>query len=128
MFVTSMHVYFQPQEHMRIKRAGGFVSFDGVWRVAGILAMSRALGDSPLKEAGFLVAQPDILTFDLTVVKPQFMILATDGLWDIFTNEEAVAFIKARLHEQFFGAKSLVLEAYKQGSFDNITVMVVKLN
>ena len=42
----------QATERKRIKEAGGFVSFNGVWRVAGILATSRALGDLPLKEKG----------------------------------------------------------------------------
>ena len=53
------------------------------------------------------------------------MILATDGLWDTFSNEEAVRYIRERLDEPHFGAKSLVLQAYYRGSLDNITVMVV---
>ncbi|XP_033124980.1 protein phosphatase 1L-like [Anneissia japonica] len=115
------------QERRRIKKAGGFISFNGVWRVVGILATSRALGDFPLKEHKYIVADPDIQTFNLNSVKPQFMILATDGLWDMFTNEEAVQFVKDRLDEPHLGAKSLVLQAYYRGSFDNITVMVVRL-
>lgn len=57
--------------------------------------------------------------------RPQFIILASDGLWDTFSNEEAVAYIKERLDEQHFGAKSIVLESYNRGSVDNITVMVI---
>jgi protein phosphatase 1L len=53
------------------------------------------------------------------------MILATDGLWDAFTNAEAVMYVKHRLDEPHFGAKSIVLQAYYRGSLDNITVMVV---
>ena len=34
---------------------GGFITFTGVWRVAGVLATSRALGDFPLKEPRKLV-------------------------------------------------------------------------
>ena len=113
------------KERKRIKKAGGFISFNGVWRVAGVLATSRALGDYPLKERSFVTAEPDVLTFDLTEHQPQFMILATDGLWDTFTNEEAVAFISERLSEPHYGAKSLVLQAYYRGSLDNITVMVI---
>nr|KAG5690961.1 hypothetical protein BaRGS_027280 [Batillaria attramentaria] len=67
----------------------------------------------------------DILTFDLRDMEPQFMILATDGLWDCFSSEEAVDYIKERLSEPHFGAKSLVMQAYYRGSVDNITVMVV---
>ena len=39
----------QLKERKRIQEAGGFIAFNGVWRVAGILATSRALGDFPLK-------------------------------------------------------------------------------
>ena len=117
--------FLQLKERKRIKKAGGFISFNGVWRVAGVLATSRALGDYPLKEKNLVIAEPDILTFDLNDVGPKFMILATDGLWDAFTNEEAVSFIKERLDEPHFGAKSIVLQAYYRGSLDNITVMVV---
>ena len=120
-----MSFCLQLKERKRIKKAGGFISFNGVWRVAGVLATSRALGDYPLKEKNLVIAEPDILTFDLNDVEPKFMILATDGLWDAFSNEEAVSFIKERLDEPHFGAKSIVLQAYYRGSLDNITVMVV---
>lgn len=55
----------QSRELKRIQKAGGFVQFKGVWRVAGILATSRALGDYPLKEKNYVIAEPDILTFEL---------------------------------------------------------------
>lgn len=115
----------QMRERKRIKEAGGFVTFNGVWRVAGILATSRALGDYPLKDKKLVIADPDILTFNLNDHKPLFVILASDGLWDTFTNEEAVAFIKERLHEPDYGAKSITLQAYYRGSLDNITVLVI---
>ncbi|KAH3805104.1 protein phosphatase 1L-like [Dreissena polymorpha] len=118
----------QTKEHERIKAAGGFIGFNGVWRVAGILATSRALGDYPLKDRNVLIAEPDILTFDLHKHRPKFIILASDGLWDCFTNEEAVAYIKERLDEPHFGAKSIILQAYYKGSLDNITVIVVKFD
>ena len=116
------------QERKRIRDAGGFISFNGVWRVAGILATSRALGDYPLKDKNLVMANPDILTFNVDDLQPQFMILATDGLWDVFTNQEAVDYIRERLHEPHFGAKSLVLQAYYKGSLDNISVLVVNFS
>lgn len=57
--------------------------------------------------------------------RPKFLILASDGLWDTFSNEEAVSFIKDRLDEVHFGAKSITLESYARGSVDNITVMII---
>ncbi|KAG5877387.1 hypothetical protein JTB14_027998 [Gonioctena quinquepunctata] len=115
----------QMRERKRIEAAGGFVTFTGVWRVAGILATSRALGDYPLKDKKLVIADPDILTFDLRDHRPRFLILASDGLWDTFSNEEAVSFIKERLNEPDYGAKSLTLQSYYRGSLDNITVIII---
>ncbi|GFY46609.1 protein phosphatase 1L [Trichonephila inaurata madagascariensis] len=116
----------QLKERRRIRDAGGFIAYNGVWRVAGILATSRALGDFPLKDRNLVIARPDILTFDLSDLKPKFMILATDGLWDTFNNEDAVAFIKDTYEKDLYkGARSLVLQAFKNGSMDNVTVLVV---
>ncbi|EZA61934.1 Protein phosphatase 1L [Ooceraea biroi] len=102
----------QERERKRINKAGGLVTFNGVWRVAGILATSRALGDYPLKDKKLVIADPDILTFDLNDHNPMFIILASDGLWDTFSNEEAVAFIKERMDEPHFGAKSITLQSF----------------
>lgn len=93
-----------------------------------MLAMSRALGDYPLKIKRFVIADPDVAVFNVRLLGARFFILASDGLWDVVSNEEAVAFISKRLHEPDYGAKSLVTEAYNRGSMDNITVMVVVLN
>ncbi|KAM9349573.1 protein phosphatase 1L isoform 2-T2 [Symphorus nematophorus] len=120
------HKPYQLKERKRIKRAGGFISFNGSWRVQGILAMSRSLGDYPLKNLNVVIPDPDIMTFDLDKLQPEFMILASDGLWDAFSNEEAVRFVRERLDEPHFGAKSIVLQSFYRGCPDNITVMVVK--
>ncbi|XP_039763751.1 protein phosphatase 1L [Pararge aegeria] len=124
--VSFDHKPQQVREQKRIEAAGGYIAFNGVWRVAGILATSRAMGDYPLKDKNFVIADPDILTFNLNDHKPMFVVLASDGLWDTFTNEEAVKFIKERLDEPDYGAKSLTLQAYYRGSVDNITVLVLK--
>ncbi|KAI9544791.1 Protein phosphatase 1L [Dissostichus eleginoides] len=120
------HKPYQLKERKRIKRAGGFISFNGSWRVQGILAMSRSLGDYPLKNLNVIIPDPDIMTFDMDKLQPEFMILASDGLWDAFSNEEAVRFVRERLDEPHFGAKSIVLQSFYRGCPDNITVMVVK--
>lgn len=115
----------QVRERKRIHDAGGFIAFRGVWRVAGILATSRALGDYPLKDKNLVIADPDILTFELNDHKPSFLILASDGLWDTFSNEEAVAFVKDHLNDPLYGAKNLALQSYYRGSVDNITVIII---
>ncbi|BES89407.1 Protein phosphatase type 2C [Nesidiocoris tenuis] len=118
----------QVREKKRIEEAGGFVSYNGVWRVSGILATSRAMGDYPLKHKKLVIADPDILTFDLSYHKPQFLMFASDGLWDMFSNEEAVEFVRLRLEsEPHFGAKSITVQSFQRGSLDNITVLVINL-
>jgi len=78
-----------------------------------------------LKERQLIIAEPDILTFDLDELRPKFLVLASDGLWDAFSNDEACMYIREHLDEPHYGAKSIVLQAYYRGSLDNITVMVV---
>ncbi|CAB79893.1 putative protein [Arabidopsis thaliana] len=55
----------------------------------------------------------------------EFLILASDGLWDVVSNEEAVGMIKA-IEDPEEGAKRLMMEAYQRGSADNITCVVVR--
>lgn len=55
--------------------------------------------------------------------------MATDGLWDVFSNTEVIDFVLTRmLHgSDDFGAKALVDEAFRRGSVDNISVLVLDL-
>ena len=59
------------------------------------------------------------------------MIQASDGLWDTFSNEDAVAFVRRHLFSfggsksELAAAKSLAKEAFSKGSTDNVTVMVI---
>ncbi|XP_010928162.1 probable protein phosphatase 2C 66 [Elaeis guineensis] len=52
------------------------------------LAMARAFGDFCLKDYG-LISVPDISYRHLTS-KDEFIVLATDGVWDVLSNKEAV--------------------------------------
>ncbi|KAL6977274.1 [pyruvate dehydrogenase (acetyl-transferring)]-phosphatase [Sarracenia purpurea var. burkii] len=79
-----------------------------VWRVKGLIQVSRSIGDAYLKKAEFnrepllskfrlpepfdkpiLKAEPAILVRKLHP-KDQFLIFASDGLWEHLTNQEAV--------------------------------------
>lgn len=123
--LTEDHKPQQLNERRRIKEAGGFISFHGVWRVGGVLATSRALGDFVLKEKNLIIADPDVEEFNLTELSPRFLIMATDGLWDCISNQDAVDFLKDKIEDPLLGAKALVQLVYKQGAIDNITVLVV---
>ncbi|KAL5547519.1 hypothetical protein UlMin_002750 [Ulmus minor] len=52
------------------------------------LAMARAFGDFCLKDFG-LISVPDVYYRHLTE-KDEFIILASDGVWDVLSNKEAV--------------------------------------
>lgn len=63
-------VLLQADEQKRILESGGFVAQShGVWRVGGILAVSRAIGNYHIKDDGFVVSDPDIYQIDLNIIK-----------------------------------------------------------
>uniref|UniRef100_A0A9I9D9T4 PPM-type phosphatase domain-containing protein n=1 Tax=Cucumis melo TaxID=3656 RepID=A0A9I9D9T4_CUCME len=53
--------------------------------------MVRAFGDFCLKEFG-VIAVPDVSYCHLTE-KDEFVVLTTDGVWDVLSNEEVVAVV-----------------------------------
>lgn len=91
-----------PKERERILAAGGRVfaveyddGVDGpprVWLghmdVPG-LAMSRSLGDAVAHTAG-VISEPEFTERELDPKTDKFIIVASDGLWEFVTNEEAV--------------------------------------
>ncbi|KAJ0700352.1 putative protein-serine/threonine phosphatase [Helianthus annuus] len=120
--VSRDHKPDQSDERRRIEDAGGFVMWAGTWRVGGVLAVSRAFGDKLLKQ--FVVADPEIQE-EVIDGSLEFLILASDGLWDVVSNEEAVAMVKP-IQSPEDAAKTLMQEASERGSADNITVVVVR--
>ena len=61
------------------------IYWDGA-RVLGVLAMSRAIGDSYLKP--FVISEPEVTVTERTD-EDECLILASDGLWDVMSNETA---------------------------------------
>ncbi|KAG7965491.1 hypothetical protein I3843_08G004600 [Carya illinoinensis] len=120
--VSRDHKPDQTDERQRIEDAGGFVMWAGTWRVGGVLAVSRAFGDRLLKR--YVVADPEIQEEKIDS-SLEFLILASDGLWDVVSNEEAVELVKP-FQEPEQAAKRLMQEANQRGSADNITIVVVR--
>ncbi|CAJ2631067.1 unnamed protein product [Trifolium pratense] len=110
-------------ERQRIERAGGFVIWAGTWRVGGVLAVSRAFGDKLLKP--YVVADPEIQEEDVEGV--DFIIVASDGLWNVISNKEAVSLVQ-NITDAEVASKELIKEAYTRGSSDNITCVVVRFD
>ncbi|KAH7433599.1 hypothetical protein KP509_07G076700 [Ceratopteris richardii] len=113
------------EEREAIERKGGFVSLlpGDVCRVDGQLAVARAFGDKPLKS--HLSCEPDILDISLEVTD-EFLILASDGLWKVMGNQDAVDLIR-RVKDPESAAKKLAEEAVVRKSSDDISCIVVRL-
>ncbi|AQK92472.1 putative protein phosphatase 2C 52 [Zea mays] len=109
-------------ERKRIESAGGIVMWAGTWRVGGVLAMSRAFGNRLLKQ--FVIADPEIQEQEIND-ELEFLIIASDGLWDVVPNEDAVSLVKME-EDPEAAARKLTETAFSRGSGDNITCIVVK--
>ncbi|KAL5580919.1 hypothetical protein UlMin_013361 [Ulmus minor] len=84
--LSSDHKPDRPDELNRIQAAGGRVIYWDGPRVLGVLAMSRAIGDNYLKP--YVSCEPEVTITDRTV-EDDCLILASDGLWDVVSNETA---------------------------------------
>lgn len=103
-----------------------------VWRVKGLIQISRSIGDIYLKKAEFN-REPLFAKFRLqeTFTKPilssepsitvqeiqpndRFLIFASDGLWDHLTNQEAVDIVQNHPHTG--SAKRLVKAALQEAA------------
>ena len=107
----------------------------------GVLAVSRAIGDVSLQP--YITCEPEIMEKKIDP-EDEYLVLASDGLWDVLENEDVGKLImqhqleQQQLHllqqqsaaqEKGFKqlAKMLCTEALRKGSTDNITVVVIDL-
>ncbi|GKV32956.1 hypothetical protein SLEP1_g41518 [Rubroshorea leprosula] len=84
--LSSDHKPDRPDELDRIQAAGGRVIYWDAPRVLGVLAMSRAIGDNYLKP--YVSCEPEVTITDRTP-EDDCLILASDGLWDVVSNDTA---------------------------------------
>ena len=129
-FATQDHKPNSKDEFDRIKKAGGTIQKDLVWRIYG-LAISRSIGDKRLKDLGkdMIIAIPEYATIQLDSDN-HFLILASDGLWDVISNQAAIDFVKNKLKttsDLDAIAIDLQNEAIRLASGDNITICIIKL-
>lgn len=82
-------------------------------------------GHSAISTAG-VTALPEITSLDLTP-QDHFVVLATDGLWDVVSAQEAVGLVYDTVKDPTLAAKRLVTEALMRGSADNVSAIVVFL-
>lgn len=123
-------------ELVRIESNGGkVINWNGA-RVLGVLAMSRAIGDRYLRP--WIIPVPEI-TFTTRTDEDECLILASDGLWDVMSNEEASEVARRllrRRRRQLMAdgispaqtvADNLTDIALGRSSSDNISIIVIDL-
>lgn len=142
--LTYDHRPTRPDEKARLVNAGARVEVwaavdvgeERVWlpdsRMPG-LAVSRTFGDKIVKDYG-VFARPEI-TEILLSEEDSFLIVASDGLWEYISNEDAVQFVAERKDTETAQhvAEALVKEATEQwiqqdNVIDDISVIVVYLD
>ncbi|KAK4137194.1 PP2C-domain-containing protein [Trichocladium antarcticum] len=109
-------------EGKRITNAGGLILNN---RVNGVLAVTRALGDTYMKD---LVTGHPYTTE--TVIQPdldEFAIIACDGLWDVCSDQDAVDLVR-NVQDPVAAAKTLVDHALSRFSTDNLSCMIVRFD
>ncbi|KAK9987045.1 hypothetical protein SO802_031996 [Lithocarpus litseifolius] len=124
--LTKDHVASCLEERERVISAGGQVKWQvDTWRVGpAALQVTRSIGDDDLKPA--VTAEPEMTETDLSG-EDEFLVMASDGLWDVVSNTDVVNIIRDTVKEPGMCAKRLATEAAERGSKDNITVIVIFL-
>ncbi|GIY15002.1 hypothetical protein CEXT_408882 [Caerostris extrusa] len=103
-------------ERSRILNAGGSVSKDG--RVGGCLNLSRAFGDFKFKGDSFIpqqqsvTAEPYVNSIDIEK-DDDFLIIASDGIWNAMTSQDAVDYINVRLQAGDCDLQDICEEMFK---------------
>ncbi len=145
--LTSDHNTSNVKERERVVAMGGVIKDN---RVGGVLIPTLAFGDFLLKSEvdkpawkQVISAVPQIQAFTLNT-SWDFIVIATDGVWDAMSNQEMVSLVRNRLSSAKANAASIVLSTlceeilddccakivakYGRNSCDNMTVIIVWLD
>ncbi|KAL7508465.1 hypothetical protein ACHAXN_005535 [Cyclotella atomus] len=153
--LTSDHKPSRPDEAARVRAAGGFILHK---RVMGELAITRAFGDKSFKmgikamleedaeelgaggmsddatkdlTAPLVSAEPEIASIVLSH-DDEFLLLACDGLFDVFKSQDAITFARQELiahrGEPAEVARILSDQAIRvRRSRDNVSILIIVL-
>lgn len=131
-------------EKARILALGETIEWDRYSKVHRVrnLSLSRAIGDRYAKPV--VTGEVEIKHYPVTE-EDEFVLLASDGLWDVMESQEVVRFVHLRLQEELAKvgrddaesyrfilrknmARWVAREAILRGSGDNVCVCMVWLN
>jgi protein phosphatase 1L len=122
-FLTKDHKPDLPEERARIESMGGRVLSYGAPRVEGILAMSRALGDTGLKP--YVSSEPRIVE-GYPGKENDYAVLACDGVWDVLAPDDVIKTVRT-VADPWRASEEISRQALDRGSTDNITVIILDL-
>lgn len=145
--LTRDHKPNEEREKKRILAMGETIEWDRYSKVHRVrnLSLSRAIGDRYAKPA--ISGEVEIKHYPVLDDGDEFILLASDGLWDVMTSDEAVSYVHQRIRKELEReniakedienyklvlrrnmAKFVAREAIRRGSGDNVCVIMVWLN
>ena len=144
--LTRDHKPNDHQEKERILAMGETIQWDRLSKVYRVrnLSLSRAIGDKYAKPV--VSSEVEINHYPVVDKSDEFVLLASDGLWDVMSSEEAVAYVHETMERGLSNAhvakdemsncklvlrrnmaKYVAREALRRGSSDNVCVVIVWL-
>ncbi|KAJ9445000.1 putative protein phosphatase 2C 54 [Diplonema papillatum] len=138
--LTHPHLASDPVEAAAVQERGGVIrTINGKDRVDGVVCITRGMGCRQF--AHHTSSLPDVLSFDITP-QDEFLLLASDGLWDVMTPSQAADLVREyqkeadaapppapSLHKYSGIAEKVCLDAIaKCQTQDNVTVTIMFFN
>jgi len=139
--LTRDHKPNDEKEKSRILAMGETIEWDHYCKVHRVrnLSLSRAIGDRFAKPA--VSSEVEIKRFPVAEDGDEFILLASDGLWDVMSSQEVVSFVNKKLGKpkdcddseriRYSRRKNMsrlvANEAIRRGTGDNVCVVIVWL-
>jgi serine/threonine protein phosphatase PrpC len=147
--LTRDHKPNDDKEKRRILAMGEKIEWDHYCKVYRVrnLSLARAVGDRFAKPA--VSGEVEIKRFPIYDTKDEFIVLASDGLWDVMSSQDVVSYVHKRINAppkdgaditckedlaslMYLRRKNMsrfvANEALRRGSGDNISVIIVWLS
>lgn len=128
--LTRDHKANDPHERRRIESLGGLVRWFGyvdaqgepiepygAYRVNGNLAVARAIGDRDSRP--FVIGDAEVRQYDIEYDKDEFIVIASDGLWDVFSSTEVIELVQDVMSGELGGR-----EAWSSGGHSDTRVPI----